>query len=978
MEAWGNAGFVRRSLVLERGEPAGYELIKGCHAQPQSVLAHWRLPVTVSSVAVGFAVFKDMVYEPCRGGVVLDTWNGRGWQRLRGRPAKDDSALADEAWYRRFGVRFWVWNFPEVTTQKLRLNFLLRPAAGAKGRSVAIRRLECLDHARLPAGPNPPPAHPRFVPQRQQQRLSAAQIHRIDRSGRDLLGTQILRQCGEPDYASVAQWLYPLDFHKSALGRINDGSKTIVTWNGTLIQTEGITAAAWNHYTGEAMAAGWIAGDAHSRPVPLVMAGMEKLVDRWFAFAMGPEPNPELVGTYPGRTRQAWSNGWQPVLCTSYRLGGKAKGITGKFTAAVSAATTTPYLNIVEVEVANRGTVAVDTAVTVIMGRHPSEAMHETAHFASSGSCPGRDPLFFAPQPTNYQLNAAGRTLFNSAGEIVLHSSMPGQLGGTALEQTFRVPLRLKPGETQTFHLSLPGVTAPQRQSGILPPPAREQAACRSFWTQALTAHTCISTPEARVNNCQRQGLAQILTGLLNHGKLKYGSYWYEEYYGVEEAEAVTTLAKYGYAAEAQAAVDIMLSEDALDTNNYHHQYRHGVAAQTTAEVYALSGDRDWLERAAPRLEAAGEWIVSAITAETGRFAGLLPKRTYGGDISTPARNLSTNARCWRGLRDAGLLLRELGKTRQAARFLEHAAAYREQLLALISLLVDRRGSLPFLPMGFDIGVEGTRNYRAVEKKYPSLSRESMGTYWHIFAVWLLRSGILDPQSAEARWITDYIENRGGLLLGLLRVGKRHRDASVGIDAHYGLGYIQTLLARGEREKFLLSFYGLLAHGMSRNSFSAPESCAIFPLRADPATWNAIFQETMWEWGANRNHYLTEPLSSGATAVVLSLLRDMLVREDCDCLEANPSLHLLSGVPGAWLLSGRQLTVQAAPTRFGPVSLQAQCRQRGKLELQISGEWRRAPDANASAACSVTARLCRGRSLVPYICSQPLVTAAWR
>ena len=165
---------------------------------------------------------------------------------------------------------------------------------------------------------------------------------------------------------------------------------------------------------------------------------------------------------------------------------------------------------------------------------------------------------------------------------------------------------------------------------------------------------------------------------------------------------------------------------------------------------------------------------------------------------------------------------------------------------------------------------------------------------------------------------------------------------NVDIDPHYGLGYIQTLLARGAREKFLLSFYGLLAHGMSRTTFSAPESSCVFPLRSDPGAWNRMFARTRWDWGVHSHYGLSEPLSAGASAVALSLLRDLLVREDTD--GPHTILHLLSGAPADWMTPGKSLVMQRAPTRFGEIGLRAEGLPDGSLRIRIAARWRTKPD----------------------------------
>lgn len=931
VEIWEDGRFSRLCVELDRRNPAAYELIVGPRAKTVGLVLRWRLPVTVGSMAVCFASFKDRIHQPFPNDTSLERWDGVQWKKIQTTPVVDDSGVAHDAFYRRSGYVRWVCNFPAVVTEQLR--FQIHGKAGADNgfQTCILRDLECFEGAIAVRRRSGASVNRRFVGKKVRRPFSEREICKIDLSGMDRLGKRICARAAGADYESVAALLLPMDFYKSAIGRINAGNETLVTWNGTLIMVEGVEDAAWNHYSEKSMAIAW------KDQLVLVMEGMERCVDRWFAFAVG--KGGELVGSDLNRTKQEWIDGFKPGMRTIYQQG----GLSYTFSAFVTAEKSESYLNIVEVEVANHSGRQVDTEVAVVMGKHASEAMHETRNPAAGPRFdPSINPLFFAPQPTGYKLERSGCVVRGKDAEIVLGSSRRGRLGGNDRERVFTVPLKIAPGGKRTLHFSMPGVAAPLRRAGVLKAPEKRLPAFKDFWAKTLTGKARIETPEKRVNDFQKNAIAQVLITLLNNGKLKYGSYWYEEYYGPEEAEAVVALAKCGYLREAKMAVEIILSPELLDPNGYHHQYRHGVAVQAAAEVYFLEGDKAWLERIAPRLVAIGDWIIRAIHSETGRFAGLLPKRTYGGDIRTPARNLSTNARCWRGLRDAGLLLRELGRNTLADRFLEEAGRYRERILRLVRAVTDHDRKHPFVPMGLDIGQKGSENYRETETAYDSLSQQRMGAFWHIFGAWMLRSGIFDVHSAEVRWITDYIEKKGGLLLGLLRLGKNHGPQSMALDTHYGLGYIQTLLARGEREKFLVSFYGMLAHGMSRNTFSSPESSLVVPLRTDPVAWNRMFLETMWEWGANRNPYLTEPLSSGASAVLLSLLRDMLLREET--IQKKTILHLLGGVPSGWLAPGKEIVIKRAPTRHGMINLRAGVAHDGSLRIEINPQWRTKPD----------------------------------
>jgi hypothetical protein len=168
-----------------------------------------------------------------------------------------------------------------------------------------------------------------------------------------------------------------------------------------------------------------------------------------------------------------------------------------------------------------------------------------------------------------------------------------------------------------------------------------------------------------------------------------------------------------------------------------------------------------------------------------------------------------------------------------------------------------------------------------VEPLTQRLLKQGGGDYYGLIAPGILETGIFGPNDARSSWITRYMDERGGLLLGL----DRYAD---GVDHAYTYGYALTELRDGNIGKFLLTFYGILAYGMSRGTYSAVEV-------------------THLPFGINE---LTLPHTYSNTQQ-LRMLRMMLVRE-----EGN-DLLLASGTPRAWLEPGEAISVQRAPTPYG-------------------------------------------------------------
>jgi hypothetical protein len=103
-------------------------------------------------------------------------------------------------------------------------------------------------------------------------------------------------------------------------------------------------------------------------------------------------------------------------------------------------------------------------------------------------------------------------------------------------------------------------------------------------------------------------------------------------------------------------------------------------------------------------------------------------------------------------------------------------------------------------------------------------------------------------------------------------------------------GYAQALLRLDRVEEFLLFLYSHRYHAHTRGSWTAGEVTGI---TGDSGTYCVPAQQTV-------------PL----------LVRWMLVLEDSD----EDKLYLAKGVPRQWVVSGKEIRIEHAPTRWGRVS----------------------------------------------------------
>jgi len=125
-----------------------------------------------------------------------------------------------------------------------------------------------------------------------------------------------------------------------------------------------------------------------------------------------------------------------------------------------------------------------------------------------------------------------------------------------------------------------------------------------------------------------------------------------------------------------------------------------------------------------------------------------------------------------------------------------------------------------------------------------------------------------------------------------------------GINDLYGMRYALALLQRDEPDRALVSFYGKLAHGFTRDTFVGCEGSSIMPA-----------------YGDGRQMYL--PPNSAANASFQQQLRYLLVQDyDTDRNDGRAdTLRLLFATPRKWLADGNEIRVERAPSEFGEVSV---------------------------------------------------------
>jgi hypothetical protein len=367
----------------------------------------------------------------------------------------------------------------------------------------------------------------------------------------------------------------------------------------------------------------------------------------------------------------------------------------------------------------------------------------------------------------------------------------------------------------------------------------------------------------------------------------------YEQLYEGEGSDAVLAMLAWGYAEDARRML-VPLLDFSRPGLEYHQA---GIKLQNVVRYWRLTRDAAWVQSMRPRWERELNLLVKG-RSETD---GLLPKQRYAGDISTPVHALNVEAQAWRALHDLVPVLRELGDEPLAARAAAAEQAAGQALRDAASRSVRRESTPPFLPNAL-LGNE--------EVHHP-ITATRIGSYWNLMTQYTIGSRIFPPGSEEETWLPRYLETHGGLCLGMTRTGGTEHGFWTGserVNPLYGTRYVQDLLRRDQPDRALVSFYGMLAQGFTRQTLVAGEGTTLASV--DPA-----------------GRFFYCPPNSAGNAHFLAMLRNLLVQDwDLDDDGQPETLRLLFGVSRRWLADGSNLTVERALTSFGPVTLRLQSR----------------------------------------------------
>jgi hypothetical protein len=319
--------------------------------------------------------------------------------------------------------------------------------------------------------------------------------------------------------------------------------------------------------------------------------------------------------------------------------------------------------------------------------------------------------------------------------------------------------------------------------------------------------------------------------------------------------------------------------------------HQAGFKLNNICRYYWQTRDTSIFEEMRPR------WEKEAVRLDKNRTGehGLYPKEQYCGDIHTPVQSLNVSSKGWRAFRDLSATLAEIGEKQPAEHYGRVATDFRKTVLTAIEKSANHSTTPPFVPIALYTN----------EPVHSPICDVRIGSYWNIIIGYTIASGIFPVGSKEENWLPHYQEQHGGLAMGMLRSGGMSNtwwDTEFKINPLYGTRYALDTLRRDDVDRALVSLYGMLAQGFTRNTFICGEGASLKPLDG-------------------RGRLFSLPPNSAANSHFLSMLRYALIQDLDNDDDGRPeTLRLAFATPKRWLEDGKKFKVERAPTTFGPVS----------------------------------------------------------
>jgi hypothetical protein len=417
----------------------------------------------------------------------------------------------------------------------------------------------------------------------------------------------------------------------------------------------------------------------------------------------------------------------------------------------------------------------------------------------------------------------------------------------------------------------------------------RARAGVVAYWNRRLAEGAQIVVPEDRVMNAERAVLVQQL---VQSWRYSVGNP-YEELSFAEALDTAQVMAEYGYPTTADGILRIAL--DRLPQR--FSSWRAGELLLAAATNYDLFRDRKALTRETPDLATTVETLAGRQLTD-GDAAGRLQPEPLSSDRSGAVDGIPAQLVAWQGLSAISRVWSVTGHSELAARAgaiavrLEHALRP-----AVRAAEVRMPDTSLFLPA----------TLTDPSRPYPRITSTRDGSYWNLVMPYAFASGFFAPGGGEAEGILRYLSLHGSRLAGVTRadahIAYGRNIVGDGLGEVYVLNQSRFLADNDQPDQLTLTLYGMLAAGMTRDTFVSGEAVSLLPV-------GTAYYRTMYM-----------PPNLGANSSFLETLKLLLVHERRGPHGAPRGLDLAFSTPRAWLADGATIEVKRLRTSFGPVSL---------------------------------------------------------
>ncbi len=430
------------------------------------------------------------------------------------------------------------------------------------------------------------------------------------------------------------------------------------------------------------------------------------------------------------------------------------------------------------------------------------------------------------------------------------------------------------------------------------------RASVVDYWNGRLARGAAYQVPEERVMDAQRAILIQQLI----HGWRYSMGNLYEELSFAEALDTAGVMGEYGFGDDVEAILRISL--DRLSTIPARFTaWRAGALLLAEATYFDRYRNRRFVDRNAAELAAIVKRLASR-QIESGPAKGRLRPEPLSSDLGGAVDTFPAQAVAWQGLLAIARVWRATGHRAQARKATAVAGALEAALRTAVDKVAVR------MPDG-SYFVPATLSDRiAPYQRIPATRR---GSYWNLVMPYAFASGFFPPKQAAAQGILRYLLNHGGRLLGVVRADAHisYGEArGTGLGQAYGLNVSRFLADNDQPGQLVLSLYGMLAVAMTPDTYVSGEAISATPI-------GTAYYRTMYM-----------PPNLGANSTFLGTLRLILVHET-RAQGVPAGLDLAFATPRGWLADGGVISVDRAPTAFGPLSYSI-ARHGTKVMIRVS------------------------------------------